>query len=73
MVSKLIGLASVTPEQRAEQRIDALRTLYDQFIDQLREIVRTEIAAALEGKSEAIGVSDAATINTPDETKEIFT
>ena len=66
-------MENVTPEQKAEQQIAALRAFYDLFIDQLREIVRTEIAVALEGKSKVVSASDADTINATEEAKEIFT
>ncbi len=66
-------MKTVTPEQKAEQQIDALRALYDLFVDQLKEIVRTEIAAAMEGKSKAVSASDATTINVTEKAKEVLT
>ena len=71
MASKPRGV--VTPDQKAEQQIDALRALYDLFINQLKEIVRTEIADALEGKSKAVGTNDATAINATEEAKGVFT
>jgi len=50
-----------------------LRAFYDQFIDQLKEIVRTEIAAAMEEKSKAVSAFDATTSNVTEEAKEVLT
>lgn len=66
-------MKNVTPEQKTGQQIDALRAFYDLFIDEIREIVRTEIAAALGGKAEAVNAGDADTINVTDKAKEVFT